>query len=256
LRNGRSILGRETSLQNIEWRDGWPRLASGGQVPLDAFAAPELPLHPWPAVPVRDDFDVATLPMHWQAPRVPIDAQMASLTARPGYLRLYGRESIVSLFEQSLVARRQESFCIEASACIEFEPAHFQQMAGIVAFYNTDAFYYLFLSRAPHSKKCVSVMRCERGHVTYPVEKEYPVDDWQRVFLRITIDRERLRFWYSRDGEQWSAVGWEQDATILSDEHAVPCGFTGNFVGMACQDLAGTRQHADFDWFEYRELPE
>ena len=29
--------------------------------------------------------------------------------------------------------------------------------------------------------------------------------------------------------------------------------FTGAFVGMACQDLAGTAQPADFDWFEYRE---
>ena len=29
--------------------------------------------------------------------------------------------------------------------------------------------------------------------------------------------------------------------------------FTGAFVGMACQDLAGTARPADFDWFEYRE---
>jgi xylan 1,4-beta-xylosidase len=49
-------------------------------------------------------------------------------------------------------------------------------------------------------------------------------------------------------------VGWEHDASILSDEHAVPCAFTGNFVGIACQDLGGRRLHADFDWFEYREL--
>jgi xylan 1,4-beta-xylosidase len=45
-------------------------------------------------------------------------------------------------------------------------------------------------------------------------------------------------------------------ASILSDEHAMPIGFTGNFVGMACQDLAGTRKPADFAWFEYRELEE
>lgn len=49
-------------------------------------------------------------------------------------------------------------------------------------------------------------------------------------------------------------MGWEQDASILSDEHALPCSFTGNFVGIACQDLSGRPRHADFDWFEYREL--
>ena len=254
LRNGRAILGRETALQNIAWKDGWPRLASGGQVPLDTFDAPELPRHPWPITPPRDDFDEAALSIDWQAPRVAIDAAMASLSARKGYLRLYGRESIVSLFEQSLIARRQQSFRIEAATCVEFEPENFQQMAGLVAFYNTDAFYYLFLSRAPHSRKCLGVMRCERGVITYPVEKEYPVDDWQRVYLKVTIEHARLRFWYSPDGEQWSAVGWEQDASILSDEQALPCGFTGNFVGVACQDLAGTRHHADFDWFDYRAL--
>ena len=86
----------------------------------------------------------------------------------------------------------------------------------------------------------------KRGGVT--------LDDCERVYLRLAIDHDRIRFAYSRDGELWSAVGWEHDASILADEHAVPCGFTGNFVGIACQDISGRRLHADFDWFEYREL--
>jgi xylan 1,4-beta-xylosidase len=45
------------------------------------------------------------------------------------------------------------------------------------------------------------------------------------------------------------------DASILSDEAAAPGtpNFTGAFVGVCCQDLAGTRQPADFDYFVYRE---
>ena len=254
LPNGRAILGRETALQAIDWRDGWPRLAHGGKSPADQATVPDLPAHPWPQPAPRDDFDAPALAPHWQAPRVPIDAAMASLGARPGFLRLYGRESPVSRFEQSLVARRQQSFRIEASTCIEFSPENFQQMAGLVAFYNTDAFYYLFLTRAPHSRRCLGLMRCERGQVGYAVEKEYPFDDCARVYLRLAIDHARIRFDCSRDGEHWQAVAWEQDASILSDEHALPCGFTGNFVGIACQDLSGQRLHADFDWFEYREL--
>jgi len=254
LANGRSILGRETALQDIAWIDGWPRLAQGGREPADDARAPDLPVQPWRQPPARDDFDDSTLAPLWQAPRVPIDAAMASLGARPGFLRLYGRESIVSRFEQSLVARRQQAFRVEASTCIEFSPADFQQMAGLVAFYNTDAFYYLFLTRAAHSRRCLGLMRCERGQVSYPVEKEYPLDDCERVYLKLAIDHGRIGFSYSRDGEHWHSVGWEQDASILSDEHALPCGFTGNFVGIACQDLSGRRLHADFDWFEYREL--
>jgi len=90
-------------------------------------------------------------------------------------------------------------------------------------------------------------VRGERGQISYPVEKEYPLDDCERVYLRLVIDHGRIAFSYSRDGEHWHAVGWEQDASILSDEHALPCGFTGNFVGIACQDLSGRRRHADFD---------
>jgi xylan 1,4-beta-xylosidase len=45
------------------------------------------------------------------------------------------------------------------------------------------------------------------------------------------------------------------DASILSDEATAPGlpNFTGAFVGMACQDLAGTAEPADFDYFEYVE---
>ena len=45
------------------------------------------------------------------------------------------------------------------------------------------------------------------------------------------------------------------DASILSDEAAAPGtpNFTGAFVGVCCQDLAGTGRPADFDWFDYVE---
>jgi xylan 1,4-beta-xylosidase len=41
----------------------------------------------------------------------------------------------------------------------------------------------------------------------------------------------------------------------ISDEASAPGqpNFTGAFVGMACQDLAGTLRPADFDFFEYRQ---
>ena len=210
--------------------------------------------HPWPIIPVRDDFDSSQLAIQWQSPRVVLDDKFISLQALKSYLRLYGRESIASLFEQALVARHQQSFKIEASTCVEFNPENFQQMAGLVAFYNTDSFYYLFIIHAKHSKRCLGLMKCEKGVVSYPIEKEYFLDDWQQVCLKLIIDFDRIRFAYSKDATHWTHIGWEQDASILSDEHAMPCGFTGNFVGMACQDMSGTGKYADFDWFEYREL--
>ena len=59
----------------------------------------------------------------------------------PGILRLYGRETIGSLFTQALVARRQQAFCYSAATRMEFEPAHFQQAAGLVCYYNGAKFH-------------------------------------------------------------------------------------------------------------------
>lgn len=253
LRNGRSILGRETAIQNIEWVDDWPRLASGKAVPENQFTTPLSCGEKRDNSLLRDDFDDSTLSIDWQAPRIPI-LQFANLSERPGFLRMYGKECIQSRFEQSLVARRQQAFNIAVSTCLQFDPQNIQQMAGLVAFYNTGAFYYLYVTRAEHAEKCLGIMRCEKSHTSFLIEKEYILDGWKDIYLKLEIDYDRIRFFYSSDNENWTAVGAEYDASILSDEHAVPCGFTGNFVGMACQDMSGGRLHADFDWFEYREI--
>jgi xylan 1,4-beta-xylosidase len=53
----------------------------------------------------------------------------------------------------------------------------------------------------------------------------------------------------------WRWLPQQFDASILSDECIAPgqAHFTGAFVGMACQDLAGTAKAADFDFLEYHE---
>jgi xylan 1,4-beta-xylosidase len=252
---GRSILGRETSLQMVEWAaDGWPRLAGGGRAPEEAVPAPKLSPLPWDSEPARDDFDEPQLRSCYHSLRIPLDPSLMSLTDRPGFLRLKGAESILSNFRQALVARRIADFRVRAATCLEFEPESFQQIAGLAAFYNTDSFLYLYVTRAAHASKCLGIMKCERGVLSFPVEKEIPLEGWKRVFLGFELDYDRLRFLYSRDGAAWARVGWEMDASILSDEHAVPCGFTGAFVALCCQDLSGEGRPADFDFLEYVEL--
>ena len=58
---------------------------------------------------------------------------------------------------------------------------------------------------------------------------------------------------------EWIKAGPLLDAGILSDDYVREGGtryrpaFTGAFVGMCCQDLAGNRLPAYFDWFRYEE---
>jgi xylan 1,4-beta-xylosidase len=106
--------------------------------------------------------------------------------------------------------------------------------------------------------KHVRVMSCtpdqpQSDSFTAPIS----VPAGKQVLLRVDIDFERLLFAYRIEGEDkdWRWLPQQFDASILSDEATAPGqpNFTGAFIGMACQDLAGTAQPADFDYFEYEE---
>jgi xylan 1,4-beta-xylosidase len=257
LRNrGRCTLGRETAIQKMKWSDdGWLRTADGLGVPCSEVESPELPACEFPKVQDREDFNAPQLPLQFQWLRSPFPEELFSLTERPGHLRLYGRESLGSLFRQSLVARRQQAHCFSASTAVDFDPETFQQMAGLVCYYNGSKYHYLFISRA-YKGRHIRVMSCLPDQVqpdvfTHPIV----IPDEVPVQLRVEVDFDRLRFAYCVGGQPWQWLPEIFDASILSDEAGSSGNpsFTGAFVGMCCQDLAGTRRPADFDWFEYRE---
>lgn len=251
-------LGRETALQRIRWRDDdWPEVVGGPQPSLH-IERPGLPPHPFPAEPVRDDFDSATFSGHLNALRQPFDERWASLTARPGHLRLTGRESLMSLFDQSLVARRQQHFRCRAETRVDFEPDSFHQMAGLVAYYNTRNHAYLHVTRDPDTNARVAALHVNRDGAYSANGAPVPLAAGP-VDLAVAFNHDRYQFHLRQHGQDWQAVGASLDTAMLSDEAATrfvngfanSFGFTGNFIGLACQDLAGTRQHADFDHFSY-----
>jgi xylan 1,4-beta-xylosidase len=254
---GRCTLGRETAIQKMAWSaDGWLRTADGQGIALTEASPPSLRPHPFPAGSPRQHFDSPELPIDFQWLRSPWPEELFSLTERPGYLRLYGRETVGSLFRQSLVARRLQAHCASAETVVEFEPDHFQQMAGLICYYNSAKFHYLYISRDVDSGKHLRVMSALLDAVQADAfSAPVPIPAGSPVHLRVEIDFERLYFMYRVAGADWRPMPGPLDASILSDEAAAPgtANFTGAFVGMCCQDLAGTAKAADFDYFDYRE---
>lgn len=251
---GRCILGRESALQKMEWReDDWLYLAGGGNEPHLEVEAPDLEECPWDPEPVRDDFDSETLNINFQSLRVPLGEDTLSLKERPGYLRLKGRESLGSRFEQSFVARRQQAFKYTATTLVEFEPETFQQMAGLVLYYDINNFYYLHITHEEGNGKVLRILKRDASVFDEPLKESVIIEGWDKCYLRAKVDYHLLQFYYSKDEKEWMKIGPVFDASILSDEYTEPARFTGAFVGLCCQDHTGNRLAADFDFFEYIE---
>jgi xylan 1,4-beta-xylosidase len=233
--------------------DDWLYTESRDAFPQRETAAPELLQHPFPPAPTREDFVRPVLPIEFQWLRSPWPDELFSLSARPGYLRLFGRETTGSLFRQALVARRQHAHCYSAATAVEFEPQYYQQQAGLICYYNGSKFHYLYVSTDEVIGKQIRVMTC---HPELPdvFTAPIPIAEGVPVHLRVEVDYERLRFAF-RVGGGWQWLPEQFDASILSDEAGPPTApnFTGAFVGMCCQDTVGTAYPADFDYFEYRE---
>ena len=311
---GWSVLGRETGIQKATWTDdGWLRLAGGGNAPALTVPAPRLPgagsnggeeapegPHAdatsavyGPQTPVRragrlvhvvDEFEADTLAIDWQSPRSPLGPDQLSLTDRPGYLRLYGEEPPRSQFRQSLVGRRQQAFRCVVQTELDFTPEDWNQLAGLICYYNTWNHHYLYITSTagigndtsaqsePGAPVAAPGGGAQAGHGTtggrvlgilssaameesFPLAgKEITLPTSGPIHLRASIDYERLQFAWSSDGTTWHDAGPELDMTVISDEMGPGGGFTGSFVGLCAQDLSGLRRPADFARFEYREL--
>lgn len=249
-RRGACILGRETGLQKIEWNAvDWPVLSQGGNEPSLLVVEPELPAHPEFSPSNEGDFTEG-IPDCYQSLRIPITSDWAEAIPEANALRLYGRESLHSRFEQSLLGRRITSLESDFTARVQINPVDYQHAAGIVAFYDTNKWYYLRITRDLDGICRLGLERMVDG-----IHSEYAKDalDWPlaNACLRFDLQGRSLRAHYSEDGSLFKPIGPELDATILSDEFGKGHGFTGAFFALACQDLSGRRANATFDQVVY-----
>lgn len=184
-----------------------------------------------------------------------------SLTERPGFLRLYGQQSIASLHSQTIVARRWQSVHFTAGTVLEFYPKSYEQMAGLTCFYNTENYMYAYVSYG-EDRKCriLDVLVCEHGKtMVLSGEERISIPDAVcAVRLQVQVDRDELRFFYSWGEGSWQPLGGKLPASHLSDDHIRESAlvFTGAMVGICVQDLYDHSAYGDFDCFYYREGPD
>jgi xylan 1,4-beta-xylosidase len=247
------VLGRETCLQRLEWRDDWLRLATGGHKPQSEIYAPKnISVQPPEKISLRDDFDSEKLDASWSSLRVPMEENWCSLTARRGWLRLRGRDSLHSLFYQSLVAKRLQHFRATVETCLEFSPEHFAHSAGLICYYDTRTHFYLRVSHHESLGKILGITQTNDGVYSELSDSQIAIQSWNKIFLRAEIDFARLQFSASPDGKSWRNIGPVLDMTRLSDDYGSVFHFTGAMVGLCAQDLKDNSLGADFDYFDYQ----
>jgi xylan 1,4-beta-xylosidase len=256
--NRRCTLGRETSLQKCVWKDdGWLYLVEGGSVPAvevqpPANAAPnEQPQR------IETRFAPGPLPSEFQWLRTPHPERIFSLTECPGHLRLHGRESIGSWFDQALVARRQEHHSFRAETEIDFTPDTYQQAAGLTHYYNRHKFHALVVTLHEKLGRVVTIFSCPgdfpHGRMSFPVGSGTNLPEGP-VHLAMEIrDNDLQFFWRSSKAEAWQEIGPVLDAGVISDEggRGEHGSFTGAFAGMFAFDTSGRGRPADFAGFVY-----
>lgn len=247
----RYMIGRETAIQKMKWTpDDWLVMDCGGNTPQVEVEPPgNGKKQAAGAAFVRDDFDSPSLNLDYQSLRIPMDDHYISLTARPGWLRMYGRSGLASKFSQTLIARRMTEYRMEAAACMEFEPEVFKQMAGLILLYDTDNYLYLHVSHDEDNGKCITLLKAENKKYEYLTDY-LPAEQGKAIYLKFTIEGSQVQFFWGYREEDMRKIGPQINASFLSDEACDEGWFTGTMIGICCQDLTGFGKHADFDWFE------
>ena len=241
------LLGRETAIQKMEWRDGWLRLACGGRFAQTEVPEPAgIPSQPMPAAPVCDSFGGPAPGAGYSSPRIPLES-FASLTARPGWLRLTGRESLNSLHSVSLAARRQEELAATASVRMDFSPAFPEQLAGLAYVYDAMNFYVLGKTADDAGRPVLTLLKSDAGTITDEAEPLPLPAGVLELKAEVSGSGGEVQFFWRAEGSVWEKIGAPQTTSILTDEHCR--GFTGAHFGMYAHDLTGRAASADFGDF-------
>ncbi|MEM9930345.1 MAG: family 43 glycosylhydrolase, partial [Bacteroidota bacterium] len=254
---GRCILGRETLLEELVWEDDWPKLKTGGRLARTNITP--LPAPAPAASPAETGFGTNQLSIHFQALRRPLTDDWCSWQG-PGRIKLKGQESLSSLHQQSLVARRLQAFATVTSVSLDFQPQHFQHLAGLVAYYNTYHWLYCYCTGDDAGGRLLQVLVCDKYQITEQLLEPVPLPEEGTLHLRAVWRGAHLQFSYrAAEAENWILVGPELDASILSDDYVQDANnryrpaFTGAFIGVCCQDLRGTSYSAQFFNWSYQE---
>lgn len=243
-----TTVGRETSLDPVEWTDDDWFLVNHGNGPSEKQVAPNLQEKVYQEN-FFDNFNCTSLSHEWEFVRNP-NPGLYTLTQKPGYLRIFtGDYDLNSIHSLNTLLRREEEFCYTASVKMEFYPSMGEE-GGITCYYGIRNYSKLFLT-GYGEKRSIILEENRNGAFSRLGELLFQANT---VFLRVHTQGQKRLFYASADNKDWKLIGIEPDCTFLSDEGVTEGKHhTGTLVGMFANNHGSRRRiPADFDWFDYK----
>ena len=244
---GCSILGRECYLEKLERDDkGWFHLESGTVLPRLEVEEP----FPLEEKKERKNYHYTFengIPEDFFSARTPL-GDRCEIIPGSGDLRLYGRRSLFSGYDVSLLCRRATDLSYDAVTSLEYESGDYHRSAGLLVMYDNENFFFLERTYNEEMGEVLVLASCCNGVYSEEGMTEY---DGRRVYLKASARMNKIRFFFSRDNGNWTQIGGVKDALALSDERTRLGRFTGTMTGVAVVDLTGGMRSADFVYFDY-----
>ncbi len=244
---GKTLLGRETFLAPVTWKDGWPMIGKNRRVALE-MEAPRLDATPFKTLPVRDGFEGASLGPEW-IHVCNIDPSHLSLTRRKGHLALSAAAPSQDdrNAAPAFAGKRQPSHRMTARCRMDFHPLREGEEAGLSVRANDGFHYDVGVGRFGEAAE-IFVRNRVKGGSSLVARRPAPAGS---RYLEVQCNGEQYQFSVSADGKRWEFLA-ASDAADLSREKAG--GFTGAVVGLyAASRDPGSKSWAEFDWFELKE---
>lgn len=240
-----SVLGRETAIERVYWEDDWPVLEPKMK---PSSMIKSLPNNEFPDC-YQTSFNKG------------IDLSWSSLRHKVNYsfkgngISIPGDESLSSTFDQSLITKTWPDFSFNVKTRMKFNPKSFRNQAGLVLYYNTHNWIFLYESFDEISqRKILNLQISKQGKIIEPSNGLYiylPNDN--QITLGFEIKLAQVKAKYRTSSSNWKQFGRTIDASFLSDEGVDGWGFTGATVGLTCIDTNMKNTSAVFSYFEIGE---
>lgn len=225
-KNGHDVMGRETFLLPVEWKDGQPVILPQGEV--ISYADREVaPVYLWKSKDLADEAIFIRTP------------QTSFYQVASGKLELKARSvKIKDKGKPSAVGRWITHFEFEAETVMNFAPENAGDVAGLLLFHNDDTNVTFGKSMNAEGKPCLTLHAYSKGVEKYSFTYTLPLEEADKELqLKVVGQRNKqtgevtYQFSYAAvKSKKWKDVGEPVSADWLSTQTAG--GFTGTMVGV------------------------